>query len=262
MMFLERILAKQKEALARKKSAAPVAKLFAALDAAAPQLRPFGANLRASSIQIIAEIKKASPSKGLLCPNFNPEALARAYEAAGVAAISVLTEEEFFLGSLADLKEVKASTDKIPALRKDFLIDPYQLLEARLYGADAVLLIVAALDRIRLRQLLGATEELGMTALVETHDRDEAGIALDAGATVIGINNRNLRTFAVNLETTYQVLAKLPDAVIKVSESGITARADLAALEAAGVDAVLIGETLVTAVDPGAKIRELLGGGA
>jgi indole-3-glycerol phosphate synthase len=257
-MFLEQILAKQYEGVARQKAEYPYRRLWAALDANRPEIRPFAASLRGASLKLIAEVKKASPSKGLLCPDFDPERLARAYETAGAAAISVLTEGAYFGGSLTYLQQVKA-TVAVPVLRKDFIVDPYQLLEARLYGADAVLLIVAALDQPQLGRLLEETQQLGMTPLVEAHNWEETERALDAGATVIGINNRNLRTFAVNLNTTYQLLERLPPAVVKVSESGIATRADWRRLEAAGVDAVLIGEALVTAADPGAKIGELLG---
>jgi indole-3-glycerol phosphate synthase len=258
-MFLERILAKQAVVVARSKEERPYQQLWRALDNANPELRPFGASLRGDAIRIIAEVKKASPSKGLLRPDFNPETLGKAYETARAAAISVLTEEEFFLGSLDYLKRVKACTTRTPVLRKDFIIDAYQLLESRCCGADAVLLIVAALNQAQLRQLLHETEQLEMTPLVEVHDRNEAMRALDAGATVIGMNNRNLHTFEVKLETTYRLLTELPAAVIKVSESGIATRQDLVQLEAAGVDAVLIGESLVRSVDPGTKIRELRG---
>jgi indole-3-glycerol phosphate synthase len=258
-MFLERILAKQDAAVAQKKTEYPYQQLLRDLDAKQPVLRPFEASLRGKVLRLIAEVKKASPSKGLLCPDFDPERLARAYELAGAAAISVLTEEVHFGGSLTDLGRVKTCTTHTPVLRKDFIVDPYQLLEARLYGADAVLLIVAALNGSQLGQLCRETKELGMTPLVEVHNQEEVQKALDAGATVVGINNRNLYTFEVRLATTYQLLTKLPATVLKVSESGITTREDLARLEAGGVNAVLVGEALVTAVDPSAKIRELLG---
>jgi indole-3-glycerol phosphate synthase len=259
-MFLERILAKQTEVVARRKAECSYRKLWQTLENANPELRPFEASLRGDSIRIIAEVKKASPTKGLLCPDFNPAALGSAYEAAGAAALSVLTEEEYFLGSLDYLKQVKTGTVKTPVLRKDFIIDPYHVLEARCYGADAVLLIVAGLSRPQLGHLLYETQQMGMTPLVEAHDREEVARALDAGATVVGINNRNLNTFEVKLDTTFQLLKGMPPEVVKVSESGISARKEMAQLEAAGVDAVLIGEALVRATDPGLKIRELRGG--
>jgi indole-3-glycerol phosphate synthase len=259
-MFLERILARQAVEVARRKAECPQRQLWRALEAANPELRPFEASLGGDAIRLIAEVKKASPSKGLLCPNFNLESLANAYEAAGAAAISVLTETEYFLGSLDDLKRVKACTTRPPVLRKDFIIDPYQLVEARYYGADAVLLIVVALDQPQLGRLLDETRQLGMTPLVEVHGREEVRRALDAGASVVGINNRDLRTFTVTLDVTYQLLPELPTTVIKVSESGIVSRDDLKQLENAGVNAVLIGESLVRAADPAAKVRELLGG--
>lgn len=258
-MFLQQILEKQVAVVVRSKARRPLRQLFEELDRASPELRPFKEQLSGATLRLIAEVKQASPSKGRLCQNFNPGALGVSYEQAGAAAISVLTEESYFQGSLEYLKLVKVKTRRTPVLRKEFIIDPYQVVEARVYGADAVLLIVAALTPDWLEQLITETQNLGMTPLVEVHNRDELRIALDCGATVIGINNRDLHTLEVSLETTYRLAADLPAGVIKVSESGISCRNDLINLERAGVNAVLIGEALVTAADPGRKINELLG---
>jgi indole-3-glycerol phosphate synthase len=256
-MFLERILKKQYAEVGRRKNKVPLEALLGELENQAPVIRPFRQNLRGAKIRLIAEVKKASPSKGLLCPDFDPVGLGTCYEQAGAAGISVLTEEEFFLGSLDNLKLVKEKTARTPVLRKDFIVDPYQLVEARLYGADAVLLIVAALLPEQLRMLITETGKLGMDALVEVHDAREVNIALDCGAALIGINNRNLQNFKVELETTFQLLAAIPAVIVRVSESGISTRHDIEKLEASGVDAVLIGESLVTAADPAEKIKEL-----
>jgi indole-3-glycerol phosphate synthase len=256
-MFLDDILKHKYAEVAAGKTNRP-------LDAAAmnPQSpgnsRSFIQELTRNGMGLIAEVKKASPSKGLLCPDFDPARLAIAYEQAGAGAISVLTDERFFQGSLDYLPLVKGVTRRTPVLRKDFIIDSYQLLEARLYQADAVLLIVAALEDKKLTELLTEAEQLGLTPLVEVHDATELSRALDAGAKVVGVNNRNLQTFEVNLETTFQLLTRIPAGITIVSESGIRNGDDLKRLKAAGVHAVLIGEALVTAADPAAKIRELL----
>jgi indole-3-glycerol phosphate synthase len=242
--------------------------------AAAPPPRPFGAALRhADRAALIAEIKKQSPSKGLLVPQFDPLALADTYMRNGADAISILTDVRFFGGSLQYLKQVRdqqarADHDQtrhaqermsVPLLRKDFILDPYQIHESRSYGADALLLIVAALDDALLRDLLDLTDALGMEALVEVHDEVELDQALAAGATVVGVNNRDLRTFAVDLATTERVAARLAgcDRPVLVSESGIGSAADIARLRAHGVDAILVGEGIVTASDIAAKVQEL-----
>ena len=257
-MFLTEILRVKAQTVQAAKAAEPQAQLIKKL-LDLPPTRSFPAKLLGDRISLIAEVKKASPSRGLLCPDFDPVRLARDYEAAGASAISVLTDGPFFQGSLADLRAVKAATGTTPVLRKDFIIDPYQLVEARLAGADAVLLIVAALTPLQLKELLNESLSLGMTALVEVHDEPELDLAIEAGAQVIGINNRNLKTFVVDLETTYRLAVKVPREILLVSESGIKDRNDLLALEAAGVKAALIGEAIVSAVNPGLKIKELLG---
>lgn len=258
-MFLTQILESQARVVARSKAERPLPQVFRELDRNLPQLRPFKERFTGDAIGLIAEVKKASPSKGVLCPDFNPGVLGSVYEKAGAAGISVLTEPSYFQGSLEYLRVVKTQTQQTPVLRKDFIIDPYQLAEARLYGADAVLLIVAALTPRSLEYLLDQAQQLGLTPLVEVHNREEVEIALNSGAEVIGINNRNLQTFEVDLATTYRLLESLPESVVKVSESGITKRTDVIELEKAGVNGVLIGEALVTAVDPERKIKELLG---
>lgn len=221
--------------------------------------RGFAAALAARSRAIIAEVKKASPSRGVIRADFDPVAIATAYDTAGAAAISVLTEAHYFQGSLEHLECIREHVT-VPLLRKDFVIDPYQLYEARAYGADAVLLIVAILDDDSLRTLLFLAEELNLTALVEVHDAAELQRALAAGAALIGINNRDLRTFHTTLTTTETLMQAVPAGVQIVAESGIETSADLDRLERAGVHAFLVGETLMRAADPGLKLRELLRG--
>ena len=229
----------------------------------APPARDFRAALeRGPGVQVIAEVKKASPSVGLLRADFDPAIQARLYEANGAACVSVLTDGPFFQGSLADLEAVRAAV-VLPLLRKDFILDRVQLLEARAAGADAVLLIAEALDAAALARLLRQTDELGMQALVELYEAENLSRVLDAGARLIGVNNRDLRTFTVRLEQTLELAERMPPGVCLVSESGVRTRTDVERLQAAGVRAVLVGETLMRSTDPGAKLRELLppGGG-
>jgi indole-3-glycerol phosphate synthase len=209
-----------------------------------------------SAPRLIAEVKYRSPSKGILIPGFDPMRLAHTYAANGAAAISVLTDEKYFGGSLDYLHNIADHNFGVPLLRKDFIFDRYQLLEARAAGASAVLLIAAMLEPDQLRDLLSAAHELGLEALVETHTPAEVEQALEVGAHVIGVNNRNLHTFAVSLETSLQLRPLIPSGVISVAESGIHTPQDVARLAAAGVDAMLIGEGLVTAPDVAAKVRE------
>jgi indole-3-glycerol phosphate synthase len=259
MMDWEKILQVKFNEVRSKKAQTPLGELEKRLKDA-PATRPFRQRLTGGPIRLIAEIKQASPTKGLLCSNFQPLSLARIYESSGAAAISVLTDQEFFQGSLAHLEMVKMETTKLPILRKDFIIDPYQILEARVYGADAILLIVAALTGQKLASYLQIAKSLGLEALVEIHTRSELALALEAGAELIGINNRDLKSFAVDLETTFRLLEAIPKDKVVVAESGINKRSDLMRLAQAGVNAALVGEALVTAADPGAKIRELCGG--
>jgi indole-3-glycerol phosphate synthase len=220
-------------------------------------LRPL-ASTNGCHLRLIAEIKRASPSKGPLRPDLDAVALAGEYEAHGAAAVSVLTDERFFQGSLDDLRAVRRRVD-LPILRKDFVVDPYQVYEARAAGADAVLLIVAALDDSELKALYHLVCDLGMMALVEVHDAAELVRALKIGTRIVGVNNRDLRTFVVNLDTTARLRSLIPDSVILVAESGVRTRADVERLAAVGVDAVLVGEALVRAENVGRQIRELLG---
>ena len=226
---------------------------------AAPPPRDAATALRQSGIGVIAEVKRASPSRGPLAND--PAELARAYQSGGARVISVLTEERRFHGSLADLDAVRAAV-QVPVLRKDFIIRPYQIHEARAHGADVLLLIVAALDQPALASLLDRTESLGMTALVEVHTEEEADRALQAGATVIGVNARNLKTLEVDRDCFARIAPGLPSNVIKVAESGVRGRADLLAYAGAGADAVLVGEGLVTSGDPRAAVAALVTAGA
>jgi indole-3-glycerol phosphate synthase len=257
--ILDRIVAHKREELATAKAAAPLAELRSSV-ANAPVARDFAAALRGPGVALIAEVKKASPSRGVLREDFDHIVLAKSYAAGGASAISVLTDEEHFQGTLAHLEAIRAALpDGPPLLRKDFLFDEYQLSEARCHGADAVLLITAILEPGRLKELTAQTTALGMAALVEVHDEAETEQALAAGASVIGVNNRDLRTFEVDLGTTERLRPLVPPACTLVAESGIFTREDIRRLEACGVDAVLIGEALVTAPDAAAKVRELFG---
>jgi indole-3-glycerol phosphate synthase len=256
--ILDRIVENKRREVAEACIRLPAAELVRRLPTA-PPVRDFRAALEApGGVQIIAEVKKASPSAGLLRADFDPVAIARTYERHGAACISVLTDVPFFQGSLEYLAAVRAAV-RPPLLRKDFLLDRYQLLEARCAGADAVLLIAEILDDAILRMLLRGAEELGMQALVELHDADNLGRVLDSGARLIGVNNRDLRTFVTRLEQTLELAARLPTGCCLVSESGIRTRQDLLRLQAAGVRAVLIGETFMRAPDIGAKLDELRG---
>ncbi len=255
-MVLDDIVAAVRKALEARKAAAPPAEIERRARNQPPPL-DFAAALRGDDIRIIAEIKKASPSKGVIRHDFDPVAVARLYEKGGAAAISVLTEKDYFQGSLENLRAVRDAV-KLPLLRKDFIFDPYQVYEARAYGADAVLLIAAILVPRQLQELLGLSRSLGMACLVEVHDRPELAAALDSGARIIGINNRNLKTFKVDLAITGQLRPLVPRDRIVVSESGIHRREDMAKLAAWGVPAVLVGEALMSAPCISAKLKELL----
>ncbi len=210
------------------------------------------------AVALIAEVKKASPSAGVIRQDFDPVAIALAYERAGAAAVSVLTDAEFFQGSAEFLERVRKAI-KLPVLRKDFILDELQVLQARALGADAYLLIAAALEPDELAGLMTTGRELGMDPLVEVHDERELETALEAGADLVGINNRDLRTFEVDLEVTERLAARVPEGVAVVAESGIKTRADIARLKAFGIDAVLVGETLMRAEDVEAAARQLVG---
>lgn len=261
-VLLDAIVAARKASVERARAATPLEAVRRAA-AAAPPARSLAARLRTpGKVTLIAEIKRASPVKGLLREECDPVALARAYTRGGAAAISVITEEEFFRGSPAFLPAVRGATP-LPLLRKDFIFDPYQIYESRALGADAVLLIAAILDQVQLAGLLTLTRELGMEALVEVHTAEELRRALAAGARLIGINNRDLRSFHTDLNTTFALRGHIPDPeVTVVSESGISGPDDLKRLARAGVHGALIGEALVRAPDPEALLRELVKGGS
>lgn len=258
--FLSRILNHKRAEVERQAAKIPLAQLEA-LVADAPPARPLDAALRQPDrVALIAEVKKASPSKGVLIENFDPLALARTYAENGAAAISVLTDTRFFQGSLKYLQGIRAHLPlPVPLLRKDFIIDPYQVYEARAYAADALLLIVAALADAQLAELLALTHALGMQALVEVHDESELDRALAAGARIVGVNNRDLHSFATTLDTTRRVAGRLPvrDRPLLVSESGISTPAHVAQVRGWGADAILVGEALVRSADIAAHVREL-----
>lgn len=256
--ILDRIVATKHEEIAAARRHIPEAKLEAAL-ASTPRPRDFrGALLQGSGVQIIAEVKKASPSAGIIRADFDPVVIAATYAAHGAACISVLTDEHYFQGHLRYLEAIRDAVE-VPLLRKDFILDRYQLLEARAAGADCVLLIAEILPGEMLPRLLREAGELGLQALVELYDAENLPRVLEAGATLVGVNNRDLRTFTVSLDHTLEVATRLPAGVCLVSESGIRNRADIERLQAGGVRAVLIGETLMRAGDIGAKLRELRG---
>ena len=227
-----------------------------------PPPRPFAGDLERTIARgrpaVIAEIKRASPSKGLLRDPFRPAEIAQSYAAAGATCLSVLTDRDFFQGSEDYLREARAACN-LPVLRKDFIIDPYQVYEARLIGADCILLIVAALEDARLLELERLAMDLDLDVLVEVHDAAELQRALSIGATLIGVNNRNLRTFETRLDTTLNLLPQIPAGCTVVTESGIHTPADVALMRAHGVHAFLVGEAFMRAPDPGAKLAELFG---
>ena len=218
--------------------------------------RDFRTALTANAPAIIAEIKKASPSKGVFAAQFDPASIARDYSWGGAAALSVLTDREFFKGSLSDLEAARAAVS-LPVLRKDFTLDEFHVIEAAAHGADAILLIAALLEEKEMRDLRELATKYRMAALVEVHDASELESALGSGAEIVGVNNRNLHTFEVALETSLQLAQKIPASVVKVTESGIHARADVARLTAAGFQAFLVGEHLMKSADPAASLREL-----
>ena len=257
-MILDTILEHKRQEVLERKSRAPLAELAArARDQRSPG--DFRAAIDGrSGIRLIAEMKKASPSAGVIREDFEPGELAAQCEAAGAAAVSVLTDERFFQGVLDYLAEVKCRVG-LPVLRKDFIIDEYQVYESRAAGADALLLIVRAIAASELKRLRGLTRELGMQALVEVHSEEEVEPALDAGAEIIGINNRDLETFRTDLATTARLRKLIGDDKTVVSESGIASRSDMELLERVGVDAALVGEVIMRSADVGAGVREPLG---
>ena len=251
MSILERIVAAKRAEIAAAKRRTP----RISLDHVS-QTRDFVGALRSRKPAVIAEVKRASPSKGLLRADFRPGEIARSYEKAGAACLSVLTDREFFQGAPEHLTQARAAC-QLPALRKDFLIDPYQIDEARALGADCVLLIVACLQDAEMRELEARALGLGMAVLVEVHDAAELERALALKTPLVGINNRNLRTFETRLETTLELLPRMPKDRIVVTESGILAPADVARMRASGVQTFLVGEAFMRAADPGRALTEL-----
>jgi len=255
---LSRIIESRRAEVSRRKRIMPETVLrIAAGKADAP--RDFAGALARDTVNVIAEIKKASPSAGVLRRDFEPAALARAFEGAGAAALSVLTEEENFQGALTHLRDARAAV-RLPVLRKDFIVDASQVWEARAANADSFLLIAAALDNQALTELLALGRELGMEPLVEVHTADELERVLAVDARIIGVNNRNLHTLEVRVETSLELVEMIPQDCIAVSESGLRSAEDLRKLRAAGFDAFLIGESLMREADPGAALRRLIDG--
>jgi indole-3-glycerol phosphate synthase len=254
--ILARIVARKREEFAHARTLRP--ELERRAEQKRTGRRGFRAGLVRRSPAIIAEIKKASPSKGVLCENFDPVRIARQYERGGAAALSVLTDEPFFQGSLAHLAMAREAVT-LPTLRKDFTLDEYHVVEAAAHGADAVLLIAAILEEKEIRSLREVAEQYGMAALVEAHSQRELRLALGAGADIIGVNNRDLKTFEVTLETSLRLAKEIPAGVLAISESGIHSREDIRRLADAGFHAFLVGEHLLKSPDPTAALRELTG---
>lgn len=257
--ILEKILARKREEVAERSARMPLAELRARAQSAPPTrgfVNAIRARLATGKPAVIAEIKKASPSKGLLRADFNPADIAQSYERHGATCLSVLTDRDFFQGADEDLLAARAAC-ALPVLRKDFTIDPYQVYQTRALGADCILLIVAALDDALMRKLVALARDLGLDVLVEVHDAAELGRALALDISLIGINNRDLRTFEVKLETTLGLLARTPKDRIVVTESGIQTPADVARLRQAGVNTFLVGEAFMKADNPGKKLAGL-----
>ncbi|MGA0023975.1 MAG: indole-3-glycerol phosphate synthase TrpC [Burkholderiales bacterium] len=259
--ILQRILAVKAQEIGAARARSPLPELQAAVRAAAPA-RDFAGALRgkiaAGKPAVIAEVKKASPSKGVLREQFDPAAIAATYERHGAACLSVLTDSQFFQGRMDDLKAARSACG-LPVLRKDFMIDPYQVYEARAAGADCILLIVAALEPARMRELEAAARELGMAVLVEVHDAGELDAALTLKTPLIGVNNRNLRTFETTLDTTLGLLEKIPADRLVITESGILKPQDVQKMRAHDVHGFLVGEAFMRAADPGAELERLFG---
>lgn len=257
--ILERILARKREEIRERRARVSLAEIQALAEKAPPPrgfTRAIRARIASGGAAVIAEIKKASPSQGVIRADFHPADIARSYAAGAATCLSVLTDVDFFQGADAYLTDARAACD-LPVLRKDFTIDAYQIFEARALGADCILLIVAALDDTRLREFTAVAHQIGMDVLVEAHDAAELERALRTDAALIGINNRDLRTFKTSLQTTLGLRERIPADRILVTESGIHAAADVALMRAAGVNAFLIGEAFMRAEDPGAELRRL-----
>jgi len=258
--ILSKIVQLKRQEVERLKFEQPLAGVRQRMESQHPPLN-VAATLREGPIAVIAEVKKASPTKGLLAVHFDPCKLAITYVECGASAISVLTEADHFLGSIEHLETVRTIgySRGVPVLRKDFIFDDYQVYESRAYGADFILLIVALLETDHLKQLQNLANSLGLQCLVEVHDEQELDIALEVGASLVGINNRDLRTFETSLETTERLAPLIPTDRTVVGESGIHTREHMKRMEACGAHAALIGESLVTAVNPGLKLQEMLG---
>lgn len=257
MSVLDSIIEGVREDLAARRGS--MGALHERIDAQAPALDAHSF-LSRNEMNVIAEVKRSSPSKGNLAPITDPAALAEKYQEAGAAAVSVLTEQRRFGGSLADLDAVRSRID-IPVLRKDFMVDEYQFLEARAHGADIVLLIVAALSKSQLKDFYDLATELGMASLVEVHTQSELESAMDISPRIVGVNSRNLKTLEVSASVFEELIPAIPSSVIRVAESGISSRADVAQAQKAGATAILVGESLVKSGDPISAMRELLGHG-
>jgi len=257
--ILDEIMAHHRENLPKVMAAIPFADLRA-MASVAPAPRDFEAAVRAPGVSLIAECKKASPSRGLLVHQYDPVRLAKLYEKAGARAVSVLTDTRHFQGTLAHLRDAREAV-RVPVLRKDFLFHPYQLYEARVAGADAVLLIAAVLSDAEMRELLALARKLGMAALVEVHDEAELARVLPLQPSIIGVNNRNLQTFEVDFDNTARLRTLIPAEIAVVGESGLKSPDDVRAMKAAGVDAVLVGETLVRSKDVIATTRSFAAAG-
>jgi indole-3-glycerol phosphate synthase len=254
--MLDKIVSQKKEELKQRKKTLPLSYLKERIAQQKPLL-DFALALKGDHIQLIAEVKQASPSRGFLCPNFNPAELATTYAQGGAAAISVLTETNYFKGSIDYLAAIRQAVE-LPLLRKDFIFDPYQVYESRAYGADALLLIVAILSQEQLDELLSLSHNLGLECLVEVHNEGEIERALLSRAEIIGINNRDLDTFAIDINTTRRLRPLIPQTQIVVSESGIKSQSDIEKLKEWRVNAMLVGEALVTADDVLSKMRKLI----
>lgn len=259
--ILRKIIARKHEEIAERQRHCSLAELrsgAAAQGAARGFVQALVQRVEAGDAAVIAEIKKASPSKGVIRENFDPVAIARSYESAGAACLSILTDVDFFQGADDYLVQARAAT-RLPVIRKDFLVDPYQVIEARALGADCILLIVAALEPVQLHDLNQLAQELGMDVLVEVHDRAELDLALELPNRLIGINNRNLHTFDVSLQTTFDLLPAIPADRLVVTESGILTKGDVAVMREKHVHGFLVGESFMRAENPGDKLAELFG---
>jgi indole-3-glycerol phosphate synthase len=257
-MILDTIIAHTREKLDAKRRRVPLGDIKARAADAATTLGFERALTAGVGIRLIAEVKKASPSQGVIREDFDPVRIAQIYEASGASCLSVLTENKFFQGNLGYLGRIR-KTVKLPLLRKDFIIDEYQIHEARAAGADAILLIAACLDKNQIQDYLGIASGIGLDAIVESHTSQELDRSLIAGASLVGINNRDLTNFSVNLQTTFDLLKDIPEDRTVVSESGIKTRDDVVKLHQAGADAVLVGEVLMREQDIGSKVKDLLG---